>query len=296
MTNAEQEQKQAPSTPSEFGEILAKQRQQKGLSIGEISERLKLPARQIEALEKGNYEELPEPIFIRGFLRSYARFLDLDETCIDDYLAKWHPPTQSYHAQNKHDKINYANSTIKRPFPSWIFGLFAVIAIGYAIYAWQNKSQHENAKQANSTTITALNTESSKPSNLENANILVKPMTEEDSTSTTNATDKSPSSTGTEELVINTRYRTMLTVTNGKGEVLINQIVPARSEHHFSEGAPFEVRLGYAIGSTATFDGISIDIEKARNGHKTATFTASKDTIANIQKIANNEVASATEQ
>ena len=55
------------------------------------------------------------------------------------------------------------------------------------------------------------------------------------------------------ELVINARYRTMLTVTNAKGEVLINEIVPARSEHRFQNGAPFEVRLGYASGSTATF-------------------------------------------
>lgn len=295
MTNAEQDQKQVPSTPAEFGEILTKERQKKGLSIGEISERLKLPARQIEALEKGSYEDLPEPVFIRGFLRSYARFLDLDETCIDGYLAKWHSPTQNHHAQNKHDKMNYANSTIKRPFPSWIVGLFAVVAMGYGIYAWQNKSQHENAKQENGTTVTVLNTESSKPSNLENANILVKPMAEENSTPTTNMADTSLSRTGTEELVINTRYRTMLTVTNGKGEVLINQIVPARSEHRFSEDAPFEVRLGYAIGSTATFDGISIDIDKARRGNKTATFTASKDTIASIQKIADNEAVSATE-
>ena len=74
------------------------------------------------------------------------------------------------------------------------------------------------------------------------------------------------------ELVINARYRTMLTVTNAQGEVLINQIVPARSEHRFSNGAPFEVRLGYASGTTVTFNGESFNVEAARRG-KSATFT-----------------------
>ena len=69
--------------------------------------------------------------------------------------------------------------------------------------------------------------------------------------------------------MINARYRTMLTVTNAKGEVLINEIVPARSEHRFQNGAPFEVRLGYASGSTATFGGEPIDMNarvKMQNG------------------------------
>ena len=66
----------------------------------------------------------------------------------------------------------------------------------------------------------------------------------------------------------------MLTVTNAKGEVLINEIVPSRSEHRFQNGAPFEVRLGYANGSTATFGGQPIDMNAARKNGKTATFAA----------------------
>jgi len=75
-------QTEAPTTnkATELGILLRAKREQKQLSIGEVSERLKLPARQIEALENGDYNSLPEPVFVRGFLRSYGRFLDLDES------------------------------------------------------------------------------------------------------------------------------------------------------------------------------------------------------------------------
>ena len=62
-------QTEAPTTnkATELGILLRAKREQKQLSIGEVSERLKLPARQIEALENGDYNSLPEPVFVRGF-------------------------------------------------------------------------------------------------------------------------------------------------------------------------------------------------------------------------------------
>ena len=62
------------STTNELGSELRRLREQKGLSIKDVADRLKLPSRQIEALENGLYEGMPEPVFIRGFLRSYGAF------------------------------------------------------------------------------------------------------------------------------------------------------------------------------------------------------------------------------
>lgn len=283
----EQSAPHAPLSAGEFGQLLRCQREQKGLSIGEVSERLKLPARQIEALEKGNYEVLPEPVFVRGFLRSYGRFLDLEESQLDAYLSHFTPPNP-IHKTHTSSGLSYAGSEIKKPFPTWIFGVLAAIGIGYGIYAWQSKTQTENAQQANHSTITAGDSATTvSASNLNHNNVIVKPMTASDisaSQMTTASGNNSiqaasaavPAVSG--ELVINARYRTMLTVTNASGEILINQIVPGRSEHRFATGAPFEVRLGYAVGSTATFGGSEIDIDAARRGAKIAVFNAGGDT------------------
>lgn len=257
--------------PAALGAELRRQREERGLSLGEVSERLKLPARQVEALENGNYGDMPEPVFVRGFLRSYGRFLDLDETVLNSYLAHIVPPESIERSRpQQHAADSMVNQELKKPFPTWIFGLLAAALLGVGIYYWQGKSQSEHLRQeaGAGSAVQSGGSQAASEVPLANGNMVVKPMEEPQAASGTAST---PAAAGG-ELVINTRYRTMLTVSNARGEILINQIVPARSEHRFKDGAPYEVRLGYAIGSTASYGGENIDIDSKRKG-KTAVFT-----------------------
>ena len=270
-----QETPNSMTTPQELGAKLRQHREKKGLSVGEVSERLKLPARQIDALENGEYVDLPEPVFVRGFLRSYGRFLDVDEETLNAALSHISPQDKVHHAgQSKFNLGNHA--TPKKAYPFWIIGLLLVAGLGYGVYMWQAKSQQEHEKQeAETSVLSASGVATASVPSLNTNNVIVKPMTASDmqiATASSAASASAPVAAIAGELVINARYRTMLTVTNAQGEVLINQIVPARSEHRFSNGAPFEVRLGYASGTTVTFNGESFNVEAARRG-KSATFT-----------------------
>lgn len=60
------------------GAALAAARQAQNLSVADAARQLKLSTSQIEALEAGNFEKLPGTIFVRGFIRNYARLLKLD--------------------------------------------------------------------------------------------------------------------------------------------------------------------------------------------------------------------------
>ena len=60
------------------GEQLAAARANRGLSITEIAQHLKLSPWQVEALEAGDHRRLPSPVFVRGFIRNYARLVKLD--------------------------------------------------------------------------------------------------------------------------------------------------------------------------------------------------------------------------
>ena len=268
MTQPQTTEQPVIQTPQELGMQLRMHREKKGLSIGEVSERLKLPTRQIEALETGDYDLLPETVFVRGFLRSYGRFLDVDDQLLTQAVEKIAPQKQARYAPQN---TSLADRKEGKSFPTWIFGVLAAIGIGYGVFVWQNKSQTEHSKQeAESAVLSASNPLAASSASIKNANVIVKPMEASMAESASAA-----SATGVAgELVINTRYRTMLTVTNAKGEVLINQIVPSRSEHRFTEGAPFEVRIGYASGATAVFNGQEINVNAARKGGKTAVFTA----------------------
>jgi len=60
------------------GATLAAARQAQNLSVVDAARQLKLSVSQIEALEAGAFEKLPGTIFVRGFIRNYARLLKLD--------------------------------------------------------------------------------------------------------------------------------------------------------------------------------------------------------------------------
>ncbi|MFT3757118.1 MAG: DUF4115 domain-containing protein [Pseudoxanthomonas sp.] len=60
------------------GALLREARERDGLTLKEASQRLKIQAHVLEALEEERWDKLGAPVFIRGQLRSYAKLLKLD--------------------------------------------------------------------------------------------------------------------------------------------------------------------------------------------------------------------------
>ena len=63
---------------SSLGEKLRREREARGVSLQEISAATRVNIKFLEALEKNDYSEYQAPVFITGFLRSYANHLGLD--------------------------------------------------------------------------------------------------------------------------------------------------------------------------------------------------------------------------
>lgn len=68
------------------GAVLAAHRREAGLSVADVSDKLKLSKRQVEALEADDYRALPGNTFVRGFVRNYARLLGLDAQPLIQFL------------------------------------------------------------------------------------------------------------------------------------------------------------------------------------------------------------------
>jgi cytoskeleton protein RodZ len=69
---------EAEVAPAQPGRQLAAARENCGLSVADVAHQLKLSSAQVEAMEAGNYERLPGAVFVRGFIRNYARLVKLD--------------------------------------------------------------------------------------------------------------------------------------------------------------------------------------------------------------------------
>lgn len=70
------------TSDSGVGALLSETRITQGLSQEFVAESLKISVAYVDALETGNYGVLPGAAFARGYLRSYARLLELDENRI----------------------------------------------------------------------------------------------------------------------------------------------------------------------------------------------------------------------
>lgn len=67
-----------------FGALLKAGREEKNLAVADVAAKLKLTGRQVEALEAEDLSHLPSEVFVRGFVRNYARLVDVD---VDSVIA-----------------------------------------------------------------------------------------------------------------------------------------------------------------------------------------------------------------
>lgn len=76
-----------------FGTWLRRQRELREISLREIADVTKISIRYLEALEQDRFDVLPAPVFARGFLREYARFVGLDpDEVVNTYLTAQRAP------------------------------------------------------------------------------------------------------------------------------------------------------------------------------------------------------------
>ncbi len=62
-----------------FGASLRRERELRGVSLQEIAASTKIGVSMLQAIEDDRLDKLPQGLFVRGFIREYARFLALDE-------------------------------------------------------------------------------------------------------------------------------------------------------------------------------------------------------------------------
>ena len=72
----------------EFGDKFRRARENKELSLDDVSNVTKISPRMLQAIEEEQFDQLPGGVFNRGFIRAYAKHLGLNsEDAVNDYLA-----------------------------------------------------------------------------------------------------------------------------------------------------------------------------------------------------------------
>src|SRR5690606_6546490 len=71
-------------TMQSVGRFLREKREEKRMSVAEVARATRVPVSSVERIEGDQFDELPAEVFVRGFLKSYARAVGVDE---DEVLA-----------------------------------------------------------------------------------------------------------------------------------------------------------------------------------------------------------------
>jgi len=88
-----------------LGEKLKKLRGDFRMSLSEISKVTKIQVKYLEFLENGEYNKLPADVYVRGFLRSYARYLNIDEQAFIKLYER-----------ERHIQTNLSREVVKKTF------------------------------------------------------------------------------------------------------------------------------------------------------------------------------------
>ncbi|TDJ61308.1 MAG: helix-turn-helix domain-containing protein [Nitrospina sp.] len=74
------------SMPQDFGSHLKHEREMRGISLEEIAASTKIQIRYLQALENNQFDQLPGTVFIKGFVRSYAKTIGCNA---DDLISAY---------------------------------------------------------------------------------------------------------------------------------------------------------------------------------------------------------------
>lgn len=122
------------------GERLQAARIQQGLSLDDVATRMHLSAGILEAIEENNFEEITAPIFVKGYLRHYARIVALNEDEMiqqyTQYYSEEDPPISS--TSNTIPELSVADARIK-----WTTYLVILVLAALLAAWWWNKAQNE---------------------------------------------------------------------------------------------------------------------------------------------------------
>src|ERR1700676_132511 len=129
-----------------FGERLKRERELREVTLAEITAATRIGPRFLEALENEDWEKLPGGVFNRGFVRSVARYLGLDE---EGLLAEYDM------AHGTQEQASPLREEFRIPSPpKWVpvaavLGLLLLLVgcIAGGIYAWRYIAARRAARQ-----------------------------------------------------------------------------------------------------------------------------------------------------
>ena len=133
-----------------IGQVFRQARERLGIDIKQAADAIHLKDAVIQALETDDFDSLPSQVFVRGYIRSYAKLLDIDERPLlaihSQFLPEQNltPEAVSVEIKKPRPGLTYKGD----PILLWTLILFISIITGFALAWWINQDHKDPAPLA----------------------------------------------------------------------------------------------------------------------------------------------------
>lgn len=280
MTQQEpMEQPEPQSSEPAVGKKLQAERIAKGEELESVANRLRLDVKTLQALEEGDHQQLPEPIFVRGYIQGYAKLMGMDvapllecynQSAPSEPELKGAGPTTSFGDSGLRGESRTSILQLLKP----LLGLLIVAVVAALLwYLWPFSSDSELvvAQDSSQQGSLALPIVTSSPS-VENE---PEPIFEQNAepevdVSTPKPVVNTPPSVPSAEaevvpevmdrLHLSTEQESWITIHDSRDERVMYDLLKPNTTREVEGVAPFRVLLGYAAGVTLTINGEAFDV------------------------------------
>jgi cytoskeleton protein RodZ len=263
-----------------FGARLKREREQRKITLDDISVATKIGTRFLTALEEDRFDQLPGGIFNKGFVRAYARHLGIDENqAIADFVAASAP---SLPESPREDApvlaamaVRVAESNRKSRSDDGIpWGVVAVVllimAFGFALWGF-----HSREKSAPSVEVPPrAQTEQAQPAAPETPSPATQPPPPGSSAGAPEAATLAAapvSNSGAFVVLIKAREDSWVSVT-ADGKQFIQDTLTATTEKSIEARNQVEIKTGNVGALDISFNGKKLARQGRDNQVKTLTF------------------------
>jgi cytoskeleton protein RodZ len=132
-----------------FGAWLRRQREAREINLRDIAERTKISLRYLEAMEQDRFDVLPAPVFAKGFLREYARYVGLSPDEVVNHYLSVHPP---FPGEERKEQARQGRRSPANWTSVVVLGLIALLLALLALHPLIQRLRHGGRLPASSST------------------------------------------------------------------------------------------------------------------------------------------------
>lgn len=267
--NIEEQLEQSPGS----GSVLAAARKSQNRTVEEIAEELNLSVTQIKTIELDQTEGLPEPTYVRGYIRSYAKLLDLDpEKVLGNYLnPNWQKSTN---LEDMPRGIGASNISISETNKFWTPAkVIVLLAISLsAAFLWYSGMLNDFVGKVDRSPIpnTTSNTAEIAKTDVTQSNAVEEEAEASDSPITENNESSSLSDTQQEQvnnqLLLNFVQTSWVDIRDAQDNRLAYKSYAKGEQLNVTSAGSMSVFIGNAEGVTAIYNGVEHDLTPHREG------------------------------